>query len=92
MRSTIASPSKASTVRSAQRSIAGSSSRPVVVNCAVCSARKAATSSSGASRRVATTARQPGEVALRSAFGVNANGIPNGAYVVRQFIADRAGL
>ena len=39
--------------------------RPVVVNCANCSARKAAISRSGASRRVATIARQAGAVALR---------------------------
>ena len=58
------------------------------MNCANCSARNAASSCSGASSRVATIARQPGDVALRSAFGVNANGIPNGANVRRQFIAE----
>ena len=55
---------------SAERKLPGSSSVPVVVNCANCSARSAASSSGGAASRVATIARQAGEVALSRAFGV----------------------
>jgi len=62
------------------------------VNCANCSARKAAISCSGTSRRTATIARHAGAVALRPAFGVNANGIPKRSNVVRHPIAARIGV
>ena len=72
----IASASIPGTQAIASRSSFGSSRKRVVVNCANCSARKTANSSSGASLLVATTTRHIGQVPWIRSRGSVANGMP----------------